>query len=239
MQVVLPGVLTVGTDPTFPPFESMNGAAVQGFDVDLAKAIGRELRLAVSFSNQSSSTLIPQLNAGAFDIIMSGMTITPALSSEIAFSQPYIDANLAIVAERGMMSTLDGNDPFAADSVLSGKTVGVVSGSMGELWVRENLRRVKQVLVFDSTKAAFSALDAGKFDALVDNLPISSFLVTTSYPGVEVIAEIPTSVRYGIGIATNKPDLKRVVDEALQRVIDSGEYNAIFTKWFVPKARSK
>jgi len=232
-KLVKEGVLTVGSDTAFPPFESMNGAVAEGFDVDLAGALAKELGYTVNFTSQKFDTLIPQLKAGGtFDVIMSGMTITPERNQEITFSEPYIDSNQSIAVVKGKFAKLDGNDPAAINTAFTGKTIGVQSGTTGETWAKENLKGAKLITPFDDTLAAFSALNAGKVDAVVNDLPVSAYLVKSSYTGDELVAEIPTGEQYGIGIAQSNPELKTAIDEALQKITDSGEYKTIYMKWF-------
>ena len=232
-KLVKEGVLTVGSDTAFPPFESMNGAVAEGFDVDLGEAIAKELGLTMNFTSQKFDTLIPQLNAGGtFDVIMSGMTITPEREQEIPFSEPYIDSNQSITVVKGKFAKLDGNDPAAINTAMTGKIIGVQSGTTGETWAKENLKGAAQITPFDDTLSAFSALNAGKVDAVVNDLPVSAYLVKTSYTGDELVAEIPTGEQYGIGIAKANPELKTAIDEALQKIKDSGEYKTIYMKWF-------
>ncbi len=232
-KLVKEGVLTIGSDTAFPPFESMNGAVAEGFDVDLAGAIAKEMGLTVNFTSQKFDTLIPQLKAGGtFDVIMSGMTITPEREKEITFSEPYIDSNQSIAVVKGKFPKLDGNDPAAINTAFTGKIIGVQSGTTGETWAKENLKGAAQIVPFDDTLSAFSALNAGKVDAVVNDLPVSAYLVKSSYTGDELVAEIPTGEQYGIGIASTNPELKTAIDEALQKMKDSGEYKTIYMKWF-------
>jgi polar amino acid transport system substrate-binding protein len=232
-KLVKAGVLTVGSDTAFPPFESMNGSTAEGFDVDLADALAKELGYTVNFTSQKFDTLIPQLNAGGtFDVIMSGMTITPEREQEILFSEPYIDSNQSIAVVKGKFAKLDGNDPAAINTAFTGKIIGVQSGTTGETWAKENLKGAAQITPFDDTLSAFSALNAGKVDAVVNDLPVSAYLVKSSYTGDELVAEIPTGEQYGIGIAKANPELKTAIDEALQKITDSGEYKTIYMKWF-------
>jgi polar amino acid transport system substrate-binding protein len=233
LKLVKAGVLTVGSDTAFPPFESMNGATAEGFDVDLATAVAKELGLTVNYTSQKFDTLIPQLKAGGtFDVIMSGMTITPDRQKEITFSTPYIDSNQSIAVVKGKFPKLDGNNTAAINTAFTGKIIGVQSGTTGEAWSKENLKGAKQIVPFDDTLSAFSALNAGKVDAVVNDLPVSAYLVKTSYTGDELVAEIPTGEQYGIGIATTNADLKTAIDAALAKLKTSGEYKTIYMKWF-------
>ncbi len=205
-KLVKEGVLTVGSDTAFPPFESMNGSVAEGFDVDLANALAKEMGLTVNFTSQTFDTLIPQLKAGGtFDVIMSGMTITDDRKKEITFSTPYIDSNQSIAVVTGKFPKVDGNDAAAINTMFTGKIIGVQSGTTGQAWATENIKGAKQIVPFSDTLSAFSALNAGKVDAVVNDLPVSAYLVNTSYKGNELISEIPTGEQYGIGIARTTP----------------------------------
>jgi polar amino acid transport system substrate-binding protein len=233
LGLVADGVLTVGSDTAFPPFESMNGDTAEGFDVDLANALAKEMGLKVNFTSQTFDTLIPQLKAGGtFDVIMSGMTITAERQKEITFSTPYIDSNQSIAVVKGKVAKLDGNDAAAINTAFTGKVIGVQSGTTGEAWAKENIKGAKQIVPFSDTLAAFSALNAGKVDGVVNDLPVSAYLVKTSYTNNELVAEIPTGEQYGIGIATPNAALQKSINDALKALKDSGEYKTIYMKWF-------
>jgi polar amino acid transport system substrate-binding protein len=238
-KLVKAGVLTVGSDTSFPPFEAMNGSTAEGFDVDLANAVAKKMGLTVNFTSQKFDTLIPQLKAGGtFDVIMSAMTITPDRQKEITFSSPYIDSNQSIAVTKGKFAKLNGNDPTAIAAAFSGKTIGVQSGTTGEAWAKENLKNSK-ITPFDDTLAAFSALAAGKVDAIVNDLPVSAYIVTDSTRNAEIVAEIPTGEQYGIGIAQSNAELKTAIDAALAQMKSSGEYDTIYKKWFGVAPSSK
>jgi polar amino acid transport system substrate-binding protein len=163
---------------------------------------------------------------------MSGMTITPERQKEITFSSPYIDSNQSIAVVKGKFPKVDGNNAAAINTEFTGKIIGVQSGTTGETWAKENIKGAKQIVPFDDTLSAFSALNAGKVDAVVNDLPVSAYLVKTSYTGDELVSEIPTGEQYGIGIASTNTDLKTAIDAALAKLKSSGEYKTIYMKWF-------
>lgn len=232
-KLVKPGVLTIGSDTAFPPFEALNGSTAEGFDVDIANAIAKQMGLTVDFTTQKFDTLIPQLQAGGtFDAIMSAMTITDARKQQIDFSTPYIDSNQSIAVVKGKFPKVDGNNAAAVNQEFTGKIIGVQSGTTGEAWAKENIKGAKQITPFDDTLAAFSALNAGKVDAVVNDLPVSAYLVAKSYPGDEIVSEIPTGEQYGIGIAKSNADLTKAIDDALAKIKANGEYSQIYQKWF-------
>ena len=236
VKTVNSGVLLVGSDTAFPPFETMKGTVAEGFDVDLAAAIAKEMGLKSEFLPQKFDTLIPTLKAGGkYDVIMSGMTITDERKKEIDFSTAYIDSNQSIAVVKGKGFTkipVDSAATAAIQKAMTGKVIGVQSGTTGEAWAKENLKAAKQVIPFDDTLAAFSALNAGKVDAVVNDLPVSAYLVKTSYTTDEIIAEIPTGEQYGIAIAKTNPELTSAINAAIVKIKASGEYDTIYKKWF-------
>jgi len=217
------GKIIAGSDTAFPPFESMNGDVAEGFDVDLLTAMGDELGYDVEFKTEIFDTLIPTLKAGGkFDVIASGMTIKPERALEIDFTDPYYNSNQSLVMKMG--TTYTGTDQ------LSGKKIGVQSGTTGEAWANENVPDATLV-PFKNATDAFAALQAGNVDAVVNDLPVSAELLKDDPRGMEIVAEIPTGEQYGFGVSKDNPELLKALNEALQKVKDSGKYAEIYEKW--------
>lgn len=227
LKLVTPGQITVGSDTAFPPFESMNGDVAEGFDVDLMGAIGKEMGIdKVVFKTEIFDTLIPTLKAGGkFDVIASGMTIKAEREKEIDFSDPYFDSNQSIAMKVG--------GTYSAPADMAGKKVGVQSGTTGESWATENLKPAGATIVpFKDAVSAFAALQAGNVDAVVNDLPVTADMVKDTTKGLAMIAQIPTGEQYGFGVSKDNPELKKAINDALAKVKASGEYNAIYKKWF-------
>ncbi|MBK7921541.1 MAG: transporter substrate-binding domain-containing protein [Veillonella sp.] len=87
-------------ETTYPPFEFADGDKYQGFDVDLANAIGKETGKKVEFVSMGFDALIPALQSGQIDAIASGMVITKERLEKIDFSDPYYQVNLIMVVKR-------------------------------------------------------------------------------------------------------------------------------------------
>jgi polar amino acid transport system substrate-binding protein len=227
LKLVTAGQLTAGSDTSFPPFESMNGDVAEGFDVDLLNAMAKEMGIAKTvFKTEIFDTLIPTLKAGGkFDVIASGMTIKPERALEIDFSDPYFDSNQSLAMKTG--------GKYAAPADMSGKKVGVQSGTTGESWATENLKPAGATLVpFKDAVQAFSALQAGNVDAVVNDLPVTAEMVKDATKGLAMIAQIPTGEQYGFAISKDNPALKAAINDALAKVKASGEYGTIYKKWF-------
>jgi polar amino acid transport system substrate-binding protein len=227
LKLVTAGQLTAGSDTSFPPFESMNGDVAEGFDVDLLTAMAKEMGITKTvFKTEIFDTLIPTLKAGGkFDVIASGMTIKPERALEIDFSDPYFDSNQSIAMKTG--------GTYTAPADMKGKKIGVQSGTTGESWATENLKPAGATLVpFKDAVQAFSALQAGNVDAVVNDLPVTAEMVKDTTKGLAMIAQIPTGEQYGFAISKDNPELKAAINAALAKVKASGEYGAIYKKWF-------
>src|SRR5262245_47784794 len=111
------GRLRVGIDATYPPFGIAEGGAFSGFDVDIARAIARELGVEAELINASFDGAFPALQNGSFDVVVSAVTITPERAATMLFSDPYLAAGQQIVVRS--------DSPIAGIDQLSGRTVGV------------------------------------------------------------------------------------------------------------------
>lgn len=222
--LVKDGVLTVGSDTSFPPFESMNGDTAEGFDVDLIAAIAKEMGITSKFQTEGFDTLIPTLKAGGkFDVIASAMTITDERKQEIDFADPYIDSNQSIAVRKDFT--------YTDESSLNGKKVGAQAGTTGLDWAKENLKGA-QIVEFKTATDALSALQAGNVDAVVNDLPVTAYLVKDASKGLVVAKEIPTGEQYGFAVSKDNPELLKAINDGLKKVKDSGEYDTIYQKWF-------
>ena len=87
-RVQLSGVLRVGLDASYPPFEYIDGETgeIVGYDVDLARLIGKELGVEVELINAGFDGLYPALKMGRFDCVISGFPYDPLLTRDVGFS---------------------------------------------------------------------------------------------------------------------------------------------------------
>src|SRR5438128_7031685 len=89
--------LRVGVTPSSPPFAFRQGGELVGLDVDFARALAGALGRPLQLREVDWDDRIPTLLAGRTDVIMSGMTITPARQVRMAFSDPYLSSGLLAV----------------------------------------------------------------------------------------------------------------------------------------------
>lgn len=224
------GKLIVGTSADFPPFEFVDEKTneIVGFDIDIAKAIAEKLGVQLEVKDIKFDALIPALQNGEIDMIIAGMTITEERAKVADFSEPYFEADQAVLVKA------DNEEIKSADD-LAGKKIGVQSGTTGELWVDENLVKAGKVSE-DNVKRynkfieAILALKKGDVDAVVIDKPVAEAYAKTE-GDVKVAFIIKTGEQYGIAVRKGS-DLLPIVNEVLKELKDSGKLDQLLKKWF-------
>lgn len=121
----------------------------------------------------------------------------------------------------------------SVDDLVSGDKVGVQSGTTGEDWARTNLEsKGVEVVAYDDVLLAFSALQAGDVDGVINDLPISQDVVKDESRGLVIVQEIQTDESYGFAFSKDDAVLRDAVNWALAEVIADGTYDEIYTDWF-------
>ncbi len=211
--------VTVATSPDFPPFESLDGSEVVGIEVDILQAITGKLGMEMQLEQMDFESVIPGVQAGKFDIGMSGITITADRQKNCDFTQPYFLASQAIVV------TPDSDITCKAD--LEGKTVSVQTGTTAEEYCMEN---GYEVLAFTANNDAAAALTSGKAAAWVVDNEVGVALAAQQ--GLVVLDEAMTSEPYAFAFAKDS-ELTAQFDEALGQLLADGTVAAIFEKYGV------
>ncbi|MGL4676557.1 MAG: transporter substrate-binding domain-containing protein [Brevinema sp.] len=159
--------LVVGMELAYPPFETKNSEGDPiGVSVDLAYALGEFLGKKVVIENTAWTGLIPALQTGKVDIVISSMTITEDRKAQVEFSDPYAQARIAMLVNINspVNSITDLNQP--------GRVVSVKQGTSPFLFAQKNLTNAV-VNSFSSESAALTEVLQGKADALLyDQLTI-------------------------------------------------------------------
>lgn len=216
------GKLRVGISPGDERFSMKRGGRIEGFDVDLAREIASRLGLELELVPSAWDWLIPGLLAESFDIIMSGMTMTPTREAEIDFVGPYLATDQAVVVNVG--------SPVRSAADLRGSRVAVLQESTS-LEAARNIEGIAEVLEFRDNDDCYRALAAGKADALIRDECIARF-ETSVHEGTKIVASIKTNERYGIGVTDGDTALAEDVKRKLAGIMADGTYMKIFTRWF-------
>lgn len=135
--------------------------------------------------------------------------------------------------------TADDGAINSTDDLGEGDKVGVQSGTTGEDWAKENLEpNGVEVVPYDDILLAFSALQAGDVDGVINDLPISQDVVKDEARGLKIVEEIKTDETYGFAFSKENTALRDAINWGLAQVIESGDYDTIYEKWFGDKPLS-
>ena len=222
-------VLRVGCNADFAPFEfqDVNGKEYVGFDMDLIRAIGKEMGYEVKIQNINFDGLIPAMEAGNIDVIISGMTINDERSKKVQFSKPYYQSGLTIAVKND-------NKTINSFKDLEGKTIAVQIGTTGA----DEAKKVKDAKVkeFNSSADTFMELKIGGVEAVVNDRPVNDYyLAQGGSKDTKALSEILTAEDYGIAVNKKNADLAKQIDAALEKLKSNGEYDKIYAKWFGAK----
>ena len=100
--------ISFGVSATYPPFESMDANnQIVGFDLDLAKALCKQMQAECTFTNHAFDSLIPALKFKKYDAVISGMDITPERSKQVAFTDPYYANSALVIANKDAFHSFD------------------------------------------------------------------------------------------------------------------------------------
>lgn len=197
---------------------------VEGFDIDIAKALAAEIlgdENKVKFKEVTSKTRMALLNNGDIDAIVATMTITEDRKKEVDFTDVYFDAGQSLLVKKG-------SDIKGIDS-LKGKKVLAVKGSTSSINIREKAPDA-QVLEFENYSEAFAALKSGQGDALTTDDSIL-YGMADEDPNYELVGGTFTDEPYGIAVKKGNADFVAELNKALKALKDSGKYDEIHDKW--------
>jgi len=222
------GTLTVGTDTPFPPFEIGQPPDISGYDIEVVDAIAENLGLEVTYQDTTFDTIFRDTAQGQFDLAAAASTITPGREQTVDFSDPYYEAQQALVVP-------EGSDIASVDD-LADAIVGAQDGTTGETFANDETEAA-EVRGFPEGPDATAALTTGQVDAVIIDQPVALDAVEQQ-GGVEIVEEIQTDELYGFAIAPDSDPLREAVNGALTELKDDGTIQELYDKYFETKAPS-
>jgi polar amino acid transport system substrate-binding protein len=217
------GQLVIGMELAYPPFEMTDTANnPTGVSVDFAKSLGAELGRTVVIENMAWAGLIPALETGKIDLIISSMTITEDRQKRIDFSDPYAMSNLALLIYK------DSPVQSFADLDQSGRIIAVKKGSTGHIYADKHLKNAT-VMVFDKESVCVLEVVQGKADAFTyDQLTI--YKNWQQYPdktraNLAPYQEAPEY--WGVAMRKGETELLGQVNAFIKKYRETGGFDAL------------
>tara|TARA_R110000868_G_scaffold15678_13_gene71245 strand:+ start:1776 stop:2528 length:753 start_codon:yes stop_codon:yes gene_type:complete len=216
----------IATEGAYAPWNFLDDSgAPAGFEIDLGNAICEQAELSCEFIINDWDSIIPNLLAGNYDVIMAGMSITEERLETIDFTQNYFppDPSLYIAAAGA------GIDP----SALEGKRVGVQGGTIQAAYAEENLGANNTIVSFGTADQAMADLGAGNLDTILADGAYLEPVVAASGGAFEFVGEdVMIGGGVGGGVRKDEADLKGKFDDALTALKKDGTVDELIAKWF-------
>ncbi|MFI1581273.1 transporter substrate-binding domain-containing protein [Embleya sp. NPDC020630] len=221
--------LVIGVDAAYPPNEYLDtdGRSVIGMSADLIGAIGQLLGVKPRLENTQFDALIPSLTSGRIDLVVSSMFDTKERSNTVDFVDYFTAGSVFLVPKgnpRGIRTPAD----------LCGAKVAVQRGAVQEDIVTRATTRcgpgTSSPTKYDGIEAATRQIAQGGADVGVFDLPVAVNGARTSGGALEVVGEQIDPLPYGIALRKSDTALRDAVRQALERLLQTGEYRAILDR---------
>jgi polar amino acid transport system substrate-binding protein len=222
--------LKVGMELKYPPFETKDESGKPtGASVMLAEALGEYLGREIEIVETDYASLIPALEQGTIDLIISSMTITAAREEVVDFSDPYTNSQLMMLVYKDskVQSPDDLNDP---DVIIASKT-----GTIGALWAAQYAPNA-QIRNIDEEASAVLEVAQGKADVFIYD-PLSIIRHHENYPDTTraVLEPLPNTKGWGIAMRKGEEALKEKINAFIAEAKTDGTYDAIREEWLQDK----
>lgn len=226
-------VLTVATEAAYPPFRYMDkDRHLVGFEIDLAKEIGRRMGTEIEIRDMPFDRLLDAVVGKQVDMAIGAITVTEQREKQVAFSDSYYRlSGYSLIVKKG-------NPPVRNEEELAGRVVAAKRGSTSEAEAKEH--RPRKIVSMDHYADIFRAVEAGEVDVGITG--DQAAIYELSHGGsshLTLSGTIPTEDNFAIALSKDNPRLKEEVNEALKSIMDDGTYDSLTNKWFFAKAVDK
>ncbi|MBK8902247.1 MAG: amino acid ABC transporter substrate-binding protein [Anaerolineaceae bacterium] len=227
-RVQAAGVLRVGLDPTYPPFEVDDGGNLVGLDIDLAKAIADDLGLDVQFVYFGYDGLYDALATEQVDVLISALVIIPERTRDFSYSEPYFNAGEILIVPAD-------NETIETMADLGGQTLAVELGSLGHVEATEWGKQVAdlKILTFPTAAEAMTAVQQGEAHAALTDA-ISGRLFLRDHDGLKRLPQSVTVEPFALVVRSEDRQLLAVLNQSLATLQQSGQLDQIEAKWLGP-----
>jgi octopine/nopaline transport system substrate-binding protein len=246
--------VVIGTEGGYEPWNLSNpDGTLGGFEIELGNDLCARMKVECKFIAQDWDGMIPSLNAGKFDVIMDGMSITDDRKQVIGFSAPYAatpaglaglkTADLAKMAGTGTTVVLTGDaahDKPTVDAMreaLKGKTIGIQSATVYTDFVKKNFGDIATINEYKTSADHDLDVTSGRIDAAFDD--VTYFNSVFSKAGNDQMMIVGPAIAgplwgpgEGAGFRKTDTDLRDMYDTALKAAIADGTVKKLSMKWF-------
>ena len=214
--------LRIGVSHDQPGLGERDGETLEGFEVDVATYVARELGFAedrIAFTEVPPPQRVGAIASGQVALVIAAYAITDARRAQVSFAGPYF------VAGQDLLVAAD-DTGITGPAALNGRRLCSVTGSTSAERVRKEYASLVELVELDTDRRCVEALAARTVDAVTgDNLGLAGFAAQPPYAGkLRVVGRPFSAVPYGVGLRKGDLELCARVNAALQKMVSDGTW---------------
>lgn len=229
------GIVTVGTEAAFPPFEFVKDGKIVGYGADLLAEIAKELGVKVNQLDVPWQGILPGVLAGKFDFVATTVGINEERAKRYAYTMPIADGVPYAMMRKG--------DRMKVIEDLNSKVVATQLASSTEPTARAMDAKLKaaggpgfkELKLFTAFTESYVALASGQVDAVIQSLPSLAVLVKEKPDAFALLAPVTAGSPYTHLAWVTRPsdkDLREFINGVIRKMRDDGRLGALQEKWF-------
>ncbi len=219
------GKIAIGLCAQYPPFESKNEKTgkLEGFDVDMGKAIAEKLGVRADFVDAEWQGLLGGLQKGDFDILITCMSKSETRGENVNFSDVYYKLPDVIVVRKDDTEIRD-------QSGLKGKTIGVQLGTGSEQLADKMKDMFREIKRYNYNPEAFTDLKFKRIDAVIVGYAYAVNQIKAD-PSYKVVGEPLAEAEIVMVMSKGADELTAKVNQALEAIQNDGTYQQVYDRW--------
>ncbi len=223
--------IVFAVDATYPPMEMVDAnKKIVGFGPEIVAAIGKAVGFTAVMKNTAWDGIFAGLAAGKYDAICSSVSMTDERKQTMDFTDPYFDVKQGVIVPKG--------SAIKSQKDLAGKTVASQMGTTG-FFMCKKIEGAK-AKAYDEIGLAVEDLYNGRIDAVIadDTVATNYALQHAQYSKKLALAFVitPEQPEYlGIAVKKGNDEVRKLINDGLKKIKESGEYDKIYAKWFTAK----
>jgi len=231
VKLMQDGVLTVGMEIGYPPFEDFaeDGTTPIGYDVDFAKALGEKLGVTVNFVNTAWDGIFQGIGVN-YDCVISAVTITDERKASMLFSEPYINNYQAVVVKA------DYAGKISSFLDLNGLAIAVQKETTSDILMSDYVSTgsiTSTISANEKVTTCFTQLENGEVDAVVvDSTVADGYLASNPDKFIKIFQDESEPEQFGVAMALDNTTLQAAINEAIAQLTAEGFFEDNVAYWF-------
>lgn len=222
----------IGVEGAYPPFsKTTKDGKLEGFDIDIANALCKQMKVECKLVKQDWDGIIPALLARKYDAIVASMSMTDERKEKVAFTNHYYKSPARFIHKKGASTEI-------SKSGLKGKNVAVQRGTVSDKFITGEFGEDVGIKRYGTQEEAYLDLNAGRVEfVFADAFVLLEYINSDKGKDYEFIGDSYSDPKYfgeGIGIALRKKDtdLTEKLNKAIDAIREDGTYDTIRKKYF-------